>query len=177
MPRFPAGQTLLIDADDTLWENNIYFERAIAAFISFLDHHEYSARGSPPDPQRSRARDHPLPRLRPLQLYALAGRLLRAPQPRARHRGKARAHSWICADHRRAGDRVAARRRRNPRRSFHAPPSHPDDQGQPRRAGRQAGALRARALFCRSGNSRREGSRSLPRRNPSPQHCARTAPG
>ncbi len=31
-------QTLLIDADDTLWENNIYFERAIASFISFLDH-------------------------------------------------------------------------------------------------------------------------------------------
>ena len=42
MPRFPVGQTLLIDADDTLWENNIYFERAIAAFISFLNHHEYS---------------------------------------------------------------------------------------------------------------------------------------
>jgi len=40
--RFAAGQTLLIDADDTLWENNIYFERAIAAFISCLDHHEYS---------------------------------------------------------------------------------------------------------------------------------------
>src|SRR5271169_7207759 len=32
------GQTLLIDADDTLWENNIYFERAIAAYISYLDH-------------------------------------------------------------------------------------------------------------------------------------------
>ena len=32
----------MIDADDTLWENNIYFERAIAAFIGFLDHHEYS---------------------------------------------------------------------------------------------------------------------------------------
>jgi putative hydrolase of the HAD superfamily len=42
MPCFPAGQTLLIDADDTLWENNIYFERAIAAFISFLDHQEYA---------------------------------------------------------------------------------------------------------------------------------------
>ncbi len=40
--RFSAGQTLLIDADDTLWENNIYFERAIAAFISCLDHREYS---------------------------------------------------------------------------------------------------------------------------------------
>lgn len=34
-------QTLLIDADDTLWENNIYFERAIAGFISYLNHHEY----------------------------------------------------------------------------------------------------------------------------------------
>jgi putative hydrolase of the HAD superfamily len=42
MPQFPAGQTLLIDADDTLWENNVYFERAIAAFISFLNHHTYS---------------------------------------------------------------------------------------------------------------------------------------
>jgi putative hydrolase of the HAD superfamily len=36
------SQTLLIDADDTLWENNIYFERAIADFISFLNHHEYT---------------------------------------------------------------------------------------------------------------------------------------
>ena len=35
-------QHLLIDADDTLWENNIYFERAIANFISFLNHHEYT---------------------------------------------------------------------------------------------------------------------------------------
>jgi putative hydrolase of the HAD superfamily len=38
-----GAQTLLIDADDTLWENNVYFERAIAKFISFLDHREYSA--------------------------------------------------------------------------------------------------------------------------------------
>jgi putative hydrolase of the HAD superfamily len=37
-----GAQTLLIDADDTLWENNIYFERAIAKFISFLNHREYS---------------------------------------------------------------------------------------------------------------------------------------
>lgn len=37
-----TSQHLLIDADDTLWENNIYFERAIANFISFLNHHEYS---------------------------------------------------------------------------------------------------------------------------------------
>ena len=42
MPSYAPGQTLLIDADDTLWENNVYFERAIAAFISYLDHHTYT---------------------------------------------------------------------------------------------------------------------------------------
>ncbi len=29
---------LLIDADDTLWENNIYFERAFDQFVDFLAH-------------------------------------------------------------------------------------------------------------------------------------------
>jgi putative hydrolase of the HAD superfamily len=43
MPGENGAQTLLIDADDTLWENNIYFERAIAKFISFLNHREYSS--------------------------------------------------------------------------------------------------------------------------------------
>ena len=38
MPSIATRQTLMIDADDTLWENNIYFERAIANFISFLNH-------------------------------------------------------------------------------------------------------------------------------------------
>lgn len=42
-------QTLLIDADDTLWENNVYFERAIASFISYLDHRVHS---------REEVRDH-----------------------------------------------------------------------------------------------------------------------
>ncbi len=37
-----SPQTLLIDADDTLWENNVDFERAIADFISFLKHREYT---------------------------------------------------------------------------------------------------------------------------------------
>lgn len=40
--KFAPGQNLLIDADDTLWENNIYFERAIADFISFLNHHRHT---------------------------------------------------------------------------------------------------------------------------------------
>ena len=38
-----VSQTLLIDADDTLWENNIYFERAITDFISFLNHRQRSS--------------------------------------------------------------------------------------------------------------------------------------
>ncbi len=40
--RQPPGQTLLFDADDTLWVHNVYFERAIAAFIGYLDHRTHS---------------------------------------------------------------------------------------------------------------------------------------
>lgn len=32
----------MVDADDTLWENNIYFERAITSFISYLDHKQHT---------------------------------------------------------------------------------------------------------------------------------------
>lgn len=35
-------QHLIIDADDTLWENNIYFERAFQQFCEFLDHSSLS---------------------------------------------------------------------------------------------------------------------------------------
>jgi putative hydrolase of the HAD superfamily len=40
MPLSP--QTLMIDADDTLWENNVYFEQAIAEFIERLNHQHMS---------------------------------------------------------------------------------------------------------------------------------------
>ena len=33
--KIQQSQTLLIDADDTLWENNVYFERAIAGSFRF----------------------------------------------------------------------------------------------------------------------------------------------
>ncbi len=33
---------LWIDADDTLWENNVFFERAFAAFAHYLAHSRYS---------------------------------------------------------------------------------------------------------------------------------------
>jgi putative hydrolase of the HAD superfamily len=43
MPNSSSGpQALLMDADDTLWENNVYFERAIADFMRMLDHQEMS---------------------------------------------------------------------------------------------------------------------------------------
>src|SRR5438552_16951427 len=35
-------QYLIVDADDTLWENNIYFERAFAEFVEFLAHSSLS---------------------------------------------------------------------------------------------------------------------------------------
>jgi putative hydrolase of the HAD superfamily len=36
-------QQLLIDADDTLWENNIYFEAAFEQFVDFLEHSTLTA--------------------------------------------------------------------------------------------------------------------------------------
>src|SRR5919204_5663983 len=49
---FPPGaqtrsmtrQCLIVDADDTLWENNIFFERAFEEFVQFLDHSTLSPR-------------------------------------------------------------------------------------------------------------------------------------
>jgi putative hydrolase of the HAD superfamily len=38
-----TGQFLLIDADDTLWENNIYFEQAFEEFVEFLGHSSLTA--------------------------------------------------------------------------------------------------------------------------------------
>ncbi len=35
-------QQLIFDADDTLWENNIYFEEAFEQFVDFLDHSSLS---------------------------------------------------------------------------------------------------------------------------------------
>ena len=48
----PPPQTLLFDADDTLWENNVYFEQAIASFISYLDHRVHT-----PEQVRERLND------------------------------------------------------------------------------------------------------------------------
>ncbi|MCL4811764.1 MAG: HAD hydrolase-like protein [Vicinamibacteraceae bacterium] len=45
----PAGYTLLVDADDTLWENNIYFERVVGEYCALL-----AAHGIGPDEARGR---------------------------------------------------------------------------------------------------------------------------
>ena len=37
-PQKTSRQHLIFDADDTLWHNNIHFERATEEFIDFLDH-------------------------------------------------------------------------------------------------------------------------------------------
>ena len=154
MPRIPPGQTLLIDADDTLWENNIYFERAIAAFIGYLNHHEYT-------PAEVRQALNAVERETILahgygltsftrSLVTCFERLSPAPVTEE----KAERILRLRPRHRRAGDRAAARRGRDPGRTGQPPPSHPDDQGQPRRTGRQAGPLRPLRLFLRRRNRR-----------------------
>jgi putative hydrolase of the HAD superfamily len=40
--RINQRQNLIVDADDTLWENNIYFERAFDDFCNFLAHSSLS---------------------------------------------------------------------------------------------------------------------------------------
>src|SRR5512143_3843766 len=42
-PSHNGTLTLLIDADDTLWENNIYFERVIARFFEDFPGHSPAA--------------------------------------------------------------------------------------------------------------------------------------
>jgi putative hydrolase of the HAD superfamily len=36
------NQNILLDADDTLWENNVYYERAFDQFVDFLAHEQLS---------------------------------------------------------------------------------------------------------------------------------------
>lgn len=48
-PEPPRALTLLIDADDTLWENNIYFDEIVAQYVTLVGRH-----GCPPDHARAR---------------------------------------------------------------------------------------------------------------------------
>lgn len=43
MTHLHDAQTLLLDADDTLWENNVYYERSFEEFVDFLDHEHLTA--------------------------------------------------------------------------------------------------------------------------------------
>jgi putative hydrolase of the HAD superfamily len=59
MPR--SRQFLIFDADDTLWENNIYFEEAFDRFYEYLSHSSMSSaevRGVLDEIERTNARIH-----------------------------------------------------------------------------------------------------------------------
>src|SRR3954447_22850300 len=43
------GLTLFVDADDTLWENNIYYEAVVADYLALVQRH-----GCPPERARAR---------------------------------------------------------------------------------------------------------------------------
>src|SRR5258708_21773366 len=66
MPR----ETILIDADDTLWENNVFFEQTIEEFLTLLEPFGYArdyARHILNETERRNIRQHGygVPRLRP----------------------------------------------------------------------------------------------------------------
>jgi putative hydrolase of the HAD superfamily len=48
----PRGLTLLVDADDTLWENNIYFDAVVAEYVTLVGRH-----GCPPTHARQKLLD------------------------------------------------------------------------------------------------------------------------
>jgi putative hydrolase of the HAD superfamily len=56
----PRGLPLFLDADDTLWENNIYFDAVVAQYVALVGRH-----GCPPE--RARARLLEIERARTLQ--------------------------------------------------------------------------------------------------------------
>src|SRR6266853_571126 len=43
LPHIMQRQHLIFDADDTLWENNVYFEQAFGEFCSYLNHSSLAA--------------------------------------------------------------------------------------------------------------------------------------
>ena len=138
-----GAQTLLVDADDTLWENNIYFERAIANFISFLNHHEYTPRAGARSAEPGGARVHRQPWLRSAQFRALSGPDLRAPGGRTSDPCPARNHQRIRPHHCRPSGGTPARSAGNAAISFRAPSPDSDDQGRGAGADRQSRTLRA----------------------------------
>ena len=97
-------QTLLFDADDTLWENNIYFERAITAFISYLDHRVHT------DEEVRERLNHCERATIATFGYGLGSfrkkpdRLLRAADRHAGRRRQARAHRVVCGCDRASAD-------------------------------------------------------------------------
>ncbi len=67
-----ARNSLIIDADDTLWENNVFFDKTITHFVSQLEYLGYT-----PDYIRhilneNRAAQHPPARVWRAQLSAFA---------------------------------------------------------------------------------------------------------
>ena len=124
------GQTLLFDADDTLWENNIYFERAIAAFISYLDHRVHTPEEVREHLNRVERATITGPRLRPEELPQVAGRTASSSSPTSRSPPEKHARivsfAESIADQR---DRAAPRRGRRPWPSWPRATLHPGHQG------------------------------------------------
>jgi hypothetical protein len=159
-----GAQTLFIDADDTLWENNIYFERAIGRFISFLNHQEYS----------------------PEQVREILNEVERENIVTHGYGLHSFAHALVSCFERLSADPVTPELHATIQSFAHAIADHPveilpdvpatldlDDEGSLRRAIGQGGTFGAERVLPRSGNCSREGRSGIPFRGRQVRTCER----
>ena len=66
-----GNATLIIDADDTLWENNIHFEEATERFLDLVETRGGDRERARRAARSHRAKEHPGPRLRDGRVYAV----------------------------------------------------------------------------------------------------------
>ncbi len=161
-------RTLLIDADDTLWENNIYFERVIAEFVAALGSRATLPNGSTScsgKPNNATSRS-PATAARPS-----ASRYMRSPANWARRNSnhgfkkKKIGFSTIRL--------ISCPVLRNASPTPGGQPSDPVDQRPRRRTARQTRSLGTRAILPCNGSRLREIRRDLSRYDRQTPSCAR----
>ena len=156
-------QHLIFDADDTLWENNVLFERTIDDFIEWIDHPTLdpeAVRHLLLDIERANAAAHGYgSKVFLRSLHDCFERLAERPAT------DADADDILGLAHRLGQPRDGAhpRRGRHPRRAGRAPRPAPAHQGRPGRAAAQDRRVGPRPPLPPGGDRRREGAGGLRR--------------
>ena len=117
-----GASTLIIDADDTLWENNIHFEEATERFLDLVE-----TRGGEREPaaratRSYRTQEHPGSRLRNRWVYPIADRHPGRNNGQTRNRVRPTVHSRTRRARAQHADTVLARRQGDSAASQAPPP-------------------------------------------------------